>query len=167
MGRNYDVAFFRNLVAKVCAARPDMAVGMDVMAGFPGEDEGAFANTVALIESLPIAYLHVFPYSRRPGTAAARMGKQVREEDKKIRARELRKLGMMKRQAFLERFIGSTMPVLIEGKRDRASGCLKGFSHHYLPVLLQDGCAEMVNTIVPVKPETIRFGSLIGRVEHG
>jgi threonylcarbamoyladenosine tRNA methylthiotransferase MtaB len=167
MGRNYDAAFFRDLVGKVCATRPDMTVGMDVMVGFPGEDEKAFENTVALIESLPIAYLHVFPYSRRPGTAAARMGSQVREEDKKRRGQTLRQLGMMKRQAFLGRFIGSTMPVLIEKRKDRASGYLKGFSHNYLPVLLQDGRAEMINTIVSVKTETLISGGLVGRVNHG
>ncbi|MFA6412141.1 MAG: tRNA (N(6)-L-threonylcarbamoyladenosine(37)-C(2))-methylthiotransferase MtaB [Syntrophales bacterium] len=167
MGRNYDAAFFRDLVGKVCATRPDMTVGMDVMVGFPGEDEKAFENTVALIESLPIAYLHVFPYSRRPGTAAARMGSHVREEDKKRRGQTLRQLGMMKRQAFLGRFIGSTMPVLIEKRKDRASGYLKGFSHNYLPVLLQDGRAEMINTIVSVKTETLISGGLVGRVNHG
>ena len=167
MGRNYDAAFFRDLAAKVCASRPDMAVGMDVMAGFPGEDEKAFENTVALIESLPIAYLHVFPYSRRPGTAAARMGNQVREEDKKRRGQTLRQLGMMKRQAFLERFIGSTMPVLIERRKDRSSGYFRGFSHNYLPVLLQDGHAEMINTIVSVRPESLSAGALVGRAHHG
>ncbi|HAJ27985.1 MAG TPA: tRNA (N(6)-L-threonylcarbamoyladenosine(37)-C(2))-methylthiotransferase MtaB [Syntrophus sp. (in: bacteria)] len=167
MGRNYDAAFFRDLVGKVCATRPDMTVGMDVMVGFPGEDEKAFENTIALIESLPIAYLHVFPYSRRPGTAAALMGSQVGEEDKKRRGQTLRQLGMMKRQAFLGRFIGSTMPVLIEKRKDRPSGYLKGFSHNYLPVLLQDGRAEMINTIVSVKSESLISGGLVGRVHHG
>lgn len=167
MERNYTAAFFRDLVVKVCASRPDMTVGMDVMVGFPGEDEKAFENTMALIDSLPIAYLHVFPYSRRPGTAAARMGNQVGEEDKKRRGQKLRQLGMMKRQAFLEEFVGSTMPVLIEKRKDRQSGCLKGFTHNYLPVLLQDGHAEMVNTIVSVKLESVRAGALAGRAHHG
>jgi len=167
MGRNYDASFFRDLAAKVCASRPDMTVGLDVMAGFPGEDERAFGNTVVLIESLPIAYLHVFPYSRRPGTAAARMGNQVREEDKKRRAQTLRQLGVMKRQAFLERFIGSTLPVLIERRKDRDSGYLKGFSHNYLPVLLQDGRAGMINTIVSVRLESLSAGALVGKAHHG
>jgi len=167
MGRNYDAAFFRDLAEKVCASRPDMTVGMDVMVGFPGEDEKAFENTVALIESLPIAYLHVFPYSRRPGTAAAGMGNQVREEDKKRRGQALRQLGMTKRQAFLGRFIGSAMPVLVEKRKDRASGYLQGFSHNYLPVLIQDGRAEMVNTIASIIPESLGAGVLMGRTYHG
>jgi len=167
MGRNYDAAFFRDLAVKVCASRPDMTVGMDVMVGFPGEDEKAFENTVALVDSLPIAYLHVFPYSRRPGTAAARMENQISEEDKKRRGQALRQLGMMKRQVFLERFIGSSMPVLVEKRKDRASGYLKGFSHNYLPVLLQNGCDEMINTIVSVKLESVISGVLVGRTYHG
>jgi threonylcarbamoyladenosine tRNA methylthiotransferase MtaB len=167
MGRNYDTAFFRELMAQVFASRPDLTVGMDVMVGFPGEAEKAFENTVSLLESLPIAYLHVFPYSRRPGTAAARMENQVGEADKKRRGRVLRELGVMKRQAFLERFIGSTMPVLIEKRKDRPSGYLKGFTHNYLPVLLQDGRAEMVNTIARVKLASVRAGALIGRAHDG
>jgi len=167
MGRNYDAAFFRELMAQVFASRPDLTVGMDVMVGFPGEDEKAFGNTVSLIESLPIAYLHVFPYSRRPGTAAAGMGNQVGEEDKKRRGQTLRQLGAMKRQAFLERFIGSTLPVLIEKRRDRPSGYLKGFTYNYMPVLLQDGSTEMVNTIVAVKLESVRAGALIGKAHYG
>lgn len=167
MGRNYDAAFFRELMARVFANRPDLTVGMDVMVGFPGEDEKAFENTVSLIESLPIAYLHVFPYSRRPGTAAARMEKQVGEEVKKRRGQTLRHLGIKKRQAFLERFVDSTMTVLVEKRKDRQSGYLKGFTSNYLPVLLQDGSAEMVNTIVSVKLESVRTGALVGRAHHG
>jgi threonylcarbamoyladenosine tRNA methylthiotransferase MtaB len=167
MGRNYDAAFFRELMAAVFACRTDMTVGMDVMVGFPGEDEAAFESTVALIESLPIAYLHVFPYSRRPGTAAAGMENQVGEEEKKRRGKKLRQLGMMKRQAFLERFIGTAVAVLVEKRKDRASGCWKGFTHNYLPVLLQDGRADLVNTIVSVKPEALLAGSLAGRINHG
>jgi threonylcarbamoyladenosine tRNA methylthiotransferase MtaB len=166
MGRNYDAGFFRKLMARVFASRPDLTVGMDVMVGFPGEDEMAFENTVSLIESLPIAYLHVFPYSRRPGTVAAGMKNQVGEAEKKERGRRLRQLGMSKRQAFLEKFVGSTMPVLIEKRRDRPSGYPKGFTHNYLPVLLRDGRAETVNTIVSVKLESVHAGSLIGIKNH-
>lgn len=164
MGRKYDRTAFRELVARVLSLRPDMTVGLDVMAGFPGEDEKAFANTMELIASLPVAYLHVFPYSRRPGTAAAAMDRQVREEDKKRRAFALRQLGAEKRHVFLERFIGATLPVLIEGKRDR----LKGFSHNYLPVVLKnnDG-GSTVNTIVPVRIEGRENDVLVGSPVHG
>jgi len=158
MGRKYDRTAFRELVARVRSLRPDMTIGLDVMTGFPGEDEKAFENTLELVASMPVAYLHVFPYSRRPGTAAAAMNGQVREEDKKRRALALRQLGAEKRRGFLERFIGATLPVLIEGRKDR----LKGFSHNYLPVVLRNDEGATVNTIVPVRIEDRENDVLVG-----
>ena len=92
MRRDYDAAFFRDLVQKIQAAIPGVAIGIDVMAGFPGETEAAFANTLHLVEAMPVAYLHVFPYSRRPGTPAAAMSGQVPEGEKKRRTRILRRV---------------------------------------------------------------------------
>ncbi len=94
------------------------------MAGFPGETETAFANTLHLVEAMPVAYLHVFPYSRRPGTPAAAMPGQVPEEEKKRRTQILRHLAEEKRRAFATRFIGEPLTVLIEardGQNDRLS----------------------------------------------
>jgi len=166
MGRKYDRIFFRDLAARVQAVRPDMTVGLDVMAGFPGEDEKAFENTRDLIASLPVAYLHVFPYSRRPGTAAARMDGQVREEEKKRRAQVLRELGAAKRRAFLDRFVGATLPVLVEDRKDRVSGGSKGFSHNYLPVLIPRQAAVTANTIVPVKIAGRENEALVGMPDY-
>jgi len=112
MGRNYTGDQFRLLVEKLTAAVPDIAVGVDVMAGFPGEGEEEFRRTAALIEELPIAYLHVFPYSRRPGTPAADFPHQVPEEAKKQRASFLRSLGAKK---------GRPLRVGSSGKRSPSS----------------------------------------------
>jgi threonylcarbamoyladenosine tRNA methylthiotransferase MtaB len=71
MGRCYTPAVVRELVTSLIAAVPDMAIGFDVIAGFPGETEEEHRATCNLIGSLPVAYLHVFPYSSRPGTRAA------------------------------------------------------------------------------------------------
>ncbi|HON22967.1 MAG TPA: tRNA (N(6)-L-threonylcarbamoyladenosine(37)-C(2))-methylthiotransferase MtaB [Syntrophales bacterium] len=168
MGRNYDHAFFRALLEKVTTLRPDMTVGLDVMAGFPGEDEQAFANTLALISALPVAYLHVFPYSRRPGTAAARMDGQVREEDKKRRTRSLRELDRVKRRRHLERFVGAVLPVLVEGRQHGADGRLRGLSHNYLSVILRNGEGTAVNRIVKAKIEGLAAErTLLGTPVHG
>ena len=70
MGRPYSPEFFGELVQKIRAMMPDAAIGADVLVGFPGETEAAFTNTYSLIEGLPVSYLHVFPFSARPGTAA-------------------------------------------------------------------------------------------------
>jgi threonylcarbamoyladenosine tRNA methylthiotransferase MtaB len=163
MRRDYDAAFFRDLVWKLHTAVPGIAVGIDVMAGFPGETEDAFANTLRLVEEMPLAYLHVFPYSRRPGTPAATMSGQLSEEEKKRRAERLRAVGAAKRQAFAERFIGRPLSVLIEGRTDRNTGYPAGFSDNYIPVAVR-GDGVTANRIVRVIPETFQGGCLIAGV---
>jgi threonylcarbamoyladenosine tRNA methylthiotransferase MtaB len=162
MLRNYDAAFFRNLVRKLYATVPGIAIGIDVMAGFPGETEEAFENTLLMVEEMPIAYLHVFPYSRRPGTPAATLAGQVSDEKKKRRAERLRAIGTAKRQAFAERFIGTPLQVLVEGRTDKNTGFPVGFSDNYIPVAVRGGVAA--NRIVRVMPEAFRGGHLIAEI---
>lgn len=164
MNRDYDAAFFSHLIQKVHAAVPSIAVGIDVIAGFPGETETAFANTLRLLEGLPLAYLHVFPYSRRPGTPAAAMPNQVPETEKKRRAEQLRRIGTEKRQIFAERFIGMPLAVLIEGRKEKSTGFSIGFSDNYIPVACGRICDA--NQIVRVMPESFQNGHLIGEVIH-
>ncbi|MEW6334649.1 MAG: tRNA (N(6)-L-threonylcarbamoyladenosine(37)-C(2))-methylthiotransferase MtaB [Thermodesulfobacteriota bacterium] len=159
MNRDYNAAFYRDLVRKVLAAVPGIAVGIDVMVGFPGETDKAFANTLRLVEELPVAYLHVFPFSRRPGTPAAALPGEVPDAEKKRRVERLRTLGAEKRQAFAGTFIGAPLAVLIEGKKDPSTGCLTGFSDNYIPVLCR-GAAE-ANRIVRFLPTAFRNGRLI------
>jgi len=163
MNRHYDAAFFADLIRRLVAAIPDLAVGVDVLAGFPGEGAEAFHRTVALLEALPVAYLHVFPYSRRPGTAAADLPGQVPDGEKKRRCELLRALGRRKRRAFAERFVGRTLSVLIEDKRDAATGLKRGFSENYIPVLVEAGADAPARRIVPVRVERASEGRLFGR----
>jgi threonylcarbamoyladenosine tRNA methylthiotransferase MtaB len=135
-----------------------------VMVGFPGENDRHFANTVKLIADLPVAYLHVFPYSRRPGTPAADFPDHVTETVKKDRAATLRALGKEKRQAFAKRFLGCRLSVLVESKTDRAKGFLKGFSDRYIPVLIRNGRPSLLNRLVDVFSEEVCDGQIIGRV---
>ena len=100
MGRPYSPEFFGELVQKIRAMMPDAAIGADVLVGFPGETEAAFANTASLIEGLPVSYLHVFPFSARPGTPATRMEGQVDERTKKARAGTLLVMAADARAAF-------------------------------------------------------------------
>ncbi|MCL5808211.1 MAG: tRNA (N(6)-L-threonylcarbamoyladenosine(37)-C(2))-methylthiotransferase MtaB [Deltaproteobacteria bacterium] len=164
MNRDYDAAFFSHLIQKIHAAVPSLAVGIDVIAGFPGETEAAFANTLRLVEGLPLAYLHVFPYSRRPGTPAAAMPNQVPETEKKRRAEQLRRIGAEKRQTFAERFIGMPLAVLVEGRKEKSTGFSIGFSDNYIPVACGRICDA--NRIVRVMPESFQNGHLIGEVIH-
>jgi threonylcarbamoyladenosine tRNA methylthiotransferase MtaB len=164
MRRDYDAAFFRDLVRKLHTTLPGIAVGIDVMAGFPGETEEAYLNTLRMVEEMPIAYLHVFPYSRRPGTPAATMAGQVPEEEKKRRAERLRAVGTAKRQAFAEGFIGTPLQVLVEGRTDKNTGLPVGFSDNYIPVAVRGGVTA--NRIVRVMPEAFREGCLIAEIIH-
>lgn len=164
MGRQYSAAFYKALLVDLEGAIPDLAIGIDVIAGFPGEDRASFENTLELIESLPVAYLHVFPYSPRPGTPAADMPDQVPPDEKKRRAEMLRDLGARKREAFARRFQGRTLQVLVEERIDRISGLRKGFSGNYLPVHLINSRASQVNSLVTVRLEGFEGTRILGRV---
>jgi threonylcarbamoyladenosine tRNA methylthiotransferase MtaB len=164
MNRDYDTAFFRDLIQNISLAIPDIALGIDIMVGFPGETEEAFANTVRFVEELPVAYFHVFPYSSRPGTAAAMLPGQVPEATRKQRAAHLRSIGTRKRDSFAERFIGVPLAVLIEGRKDKSTGFPLGFSDNYITVACRD--ADSVNRIVRALPVAYRSGKLIAELIH-
>jgi len=137
------------------------------MVGFPSEGEKEFGHTLKLLSDLPVAYLHVFPYSERPQTAALGIEPKVPEKIKKERAALLRELGVKKRETFALRFLGKTLPVLVEQSKDKKTGLAKGFSHNYLPVLLDKHPTSLVNTIVTIRIENYREGKLTGRISHG
>ncbi|MBW2062024.1 MAG: tRNA (N(6)-L-threonylcarbamoyladenosine(37)-C(2))-methylthiotransferase MtaB [Deltaproteobacteria bacterium] len=138
MHRPYSSDFFKNLVFSLTADWPELCLGADVMVGFPGEDEQAFLKTRDLVSSLPLAYLHVFPYSKRPRTLAARMPGQVDIKEIKRRAALLREVGRAKRLAFYQRHQRQVRPVLIENTRDRETGLTRGLTDNYIQVLMTD-----------------------------
>jgi threonylcarbamoyladenosine tRNA methylthiotransferase MtaB len=166
MGRHYTGEYFRDLVHRLVAEIPFLAIGIDVMAGFPGETDKEFENTLSLIRDLPLAYLHVFPYSDRPGTAASGMPGKVEEPVRAKRAAALRELGVEKREAFARNCVGTRQVVLVEEGRDRKTGRMKGFTGNYIPVLLLDGGKNMINRIIEVDIESAQAGTAIGRVRH-
>ncbi len=168
MGRNYKSHQFRALMENIVSTIPDAAIGIDVMAGFPGEGEKEFENTLNFIEGLPVAYMHVFPYSKRPGTSAANLPDQVKEDAKKSRVEALRSLGGRKRECFARGFIGKRLSVLVESARDRSTGFMKGFSDNYIPVLLPEGNASFSNTVMDILAVEALDGKMIGRtLKHG
>jgi threonylcarbamoyladenosine tRNA methylthiotransferase MtaB len=144
MGRPYTPEFFAALVEKIRRHLPDASIGADVLVGFPGETETAFENTRRLIERLPLTYLHVFPFSARPGTAAYHIPQKVPPGRIKERCRKLRQLGSRKRLAFHRSFIGKSIEVLVESRRNPKTGHLKGISSNYLPVLFE-GADSLMN----------------------
>jgi threonylcarbamoyladenosine tRNA methylthiotransferase MtaB len=113
MKRRHSRADALKLVREVRAARPDVAFGADLIAGFPTETEAMFENTLALVEEAGLAFLHVFPFSPRPGTPAARMP-QVKRDVVKARAAQLRAVGEAGLARHLDRQIGRTLMGLVE-----------------------------------------------------
>lgn len=161
MGRPYSRQIFHDLVVKIQKLMPDAAIGADTLIGFPGENDTAFENTYNLIKDLPLSYLHVFPFSVRSGTPAAEFSDNIPHEIIKDRCEQMRSLGLDKRISFYRKFIGKKMPLLIETKRDGATGLLKGVSSNYLPVLI-DGKDDPINKIVDVKIEKLEGDKLFG-----
>lgn len=131
MGRRYDGAAYRHAVEQAVSAMPLIGLGTDIIVGFPGEDDRAFGNTLNMVRDLPFSNLHVFPFSRRPGTRADSLPGQVPEHIKKERLAILVGLGEAKRRLFAERFAGRTVSVLVERVERDGTGC--GWTGEYLP----------------------------------
>ena len=163
MGRPYSPQFFGDLINKIHEFMADAAIGADVLIGFPGESEAAFQETYNLIEKLPISYLHVFPFSERPGTKAANLSDKVDVRIVKDRCDRMRILGNAKRKKFYQKFIGQVLPILVETNRVPSTNFLKGMSSNYLPVLI-DGGDMLKNKIVDVKIEKRIGRQLFGSI---
>jgi threonylcarbamoyladenosine tRNA methylthiotransferase MtaB len=150
MGRPYAPEAFRGRIAAIRSRMPEAAIGVDILAGFPGETEAAFENTFDLIRELPVTYLHVFPFSPRPGTAACDYTPRVDPLQVKQRCERLRRLGREKRRRFHDAFAGRRIEVLVESRRDPGSGLLKGISANYLPVIFA-GDDALKNTLARIR----------------
>ena len=134
MKRNYSSGFYREVLEKISQQVPGIALGADVMVGFPGEGEKEFQNTLDLVEQSPLTHFHVFSYSPRPGTPAADMKQQVPDQAKKERSEALRDLGRKKNFEFRKKCMGTEVKVVVEDKRDKNTGLLTGLTDNYIRV---------------------------------
>jgi threonylcarbamoyladenosine tRNA methylthiotransferase MtaB len=132
MNRRYTAQEYARFIEKAVRTVPDLGIGTDLMVGFPGETDAVFANTRALAADLPFAYFHVFSYSLRPGTAAAKFAGTVPSATVKARSQELCALSRAKRMQFYHRYLGQTVSVLFE-TRSR-SGLFTGLTDNYIRV---------------------------------
>jgi threonylcarbamoyladenosine tRNA methylthiotransferase MtaB len=142
MKRRHRRADAVRLVERLKAARPEIAIGADLIAGFPTEDAAMFANSLALIDDCDIVFGHIFPYSARSGTPAARMP-QVGRGVARERAARLREANARRRHAWLDRLRGSTTTMLVE--RDGRTGHAENFAALTLTAPAEPGA------IVPVR----------------
>ena len=157
MRRRHVMADARRTVERARAARPDVVFGADVIAGFPTEDAAMFAETLAAVTTLDLTFLHVFPYSERPGTPAARMP-QVPKPTRKQRAAELRAAGAAAMARFFRQQVGRQVEVLLE--EADAHGRMKGRTPHFAPVRVVGG--GDIGAVVPVRITHAGDDHLIG-----
>ncbi len=169
MARRCTVASFRQLVADARTAIPDLIVTTDLITGFPGETAADFAAGLAFVEELRFAHAHLFPYSSRTGTAAARFGGHVPTAVKKERGRQLRavveRTGARERQ----RFLHSTRPVLFEGDgqplTDEPGLLWRGLTDNYLRVaVVAPESIDLHNRLLPVHLTTLQQETFHGEL---
>lgn len=159
MHRKYQARHYRDHILAAYQRMPNAAFGADVMVGFPGETEDDFKQTRRLVESLPFTYLHVFPFSRRPGTPADTMADQVPGAVVRERGRILRELAAEKNRRFREQQLGRTLSVLT--LEERTEGGTWALSDNYLKVFLA-GEPLPANQLVDVRIVSLSDEGLAG-----
>ncbi len=159
MRRVYRTPSYRKRVNRFFELLPFGAWGIDVMVGFPGEDDAAFQQTEAFLQSIPFTYLHVFPYSIRKNTPAATMPNQVDPQVKRARVQKLACLSNERRLAHVQKHIGRTGMVLVEERRQ--AGQLRGYTESYVPVTFS-GPDSWKNQLVPVEMTDLAGSSAVG-----
>lgn len=163
MGRPYLPATYEEVVMQLHHLFPHAALGADVMVGFPGETERSFRKSYELAERLPLTYLHVFPYSPRPGTEAAQWAQRTTGSEVRRRVQALQGLSGRKRELFRERFLGQWVEVLAETQV--RPGWWQGTSRNYLQVLFPASPSLAQGSLVNVRLARLTEKGLMGEPE--
>ncbi|MBY0415165.1 MAG: tRNA (N(6)-L-threonylcarbamoyladenosine(37)-C(2))-methylthiotransferase MtaB [Bdellovibrionales bacterium] len=161
MRRKYTVADYKRIVGKLMAAFPNAGFGADVIVGFPGESKEQFDNTFNLLKELPITHFHVFPYSKRKNTTAAKMENHIHSAVKKERVKTLMMFGDAKLNLFSEDQIGKRTKVLFE-RRNKA-GHFEGYSSNFVRVQVVTD-QDLANVEREVLVTGIENGRLVGEL---
>ena len=160
MNRHYTRSFYAERIMRASAAMPDACIAADLIVGYPGESDTDFQESIDLLAGLPISDLHIFPYSRRPGTKADLEPGHLQPAVITERAAHAQKLGQNKRFQFMEQAVGSTVSVL-GNRRMVSEGLIEGMSSNYLTVRYQ-GDSTDCNRITPVTITRHEDGLLFG-----
>ncbi len=152
MRRRYTAERYRERIAKIRELMPDSFLGVDVITGFPGEGEEEFMETYRLLEEVGASFLHIFPFSERPGTPAVEMPNKVQSRISTERVSRLEELSARLNRAFTERFIGSEREVLFESTNH--DGVMYGYTDNYLRVSAPFD-EKYVNNICRVRLDSI------------
>ncbi|MCL2575347.1 MAG: tRNA (N(6)-L-threonylcarbamoyladenosine(37)-C(2))-methylthiotransferase MtaB [Defluviitaleaceae bacterium] len=163
MNRKYTAGDFRKAVQMIRAVSPDIAITTDIIAGFPAETDEHHAETMAFLKEIKLANLHVFPYSAKDGTQAAKMKLQLTKTVKTRRVRELLALSDGLEEAYYLRFVGRVVDVLVEEMNQ--DGYYVGKTTNYLPVHFIADSEVLQNDIVAVELEEVRDSKVFGRMK--
>jgi threonylcarbamoyladenosine tRNA methylthiotransferase MtaB len=153
MKRRYSVSEYQKAVSLMRHLLPDAAITTDVIVGFPGETTEEFQESYEICRDLEFARIHVFPYSPRPGTAAAQSPGKVSEKVKRERSQQMLALARESARNFKQRFIGQTRPVLWE--RQDSKGIWSGLTDNYIKVYTKSS-DDLTNKLLPVKLVEVR-----------
>jgi threonylcarbamoyladenosine tRNA methylthiotransferase MtaB len=163
MHRPYTSVFYKELIEELVSGRPQISIGADVMVGFPGETQESFQRSFQFIEALPLAYLHVFSFSPRPGTEAASMPRQVDGKTKRERCNLLRELSRRKFYHFRRRFLSLPLPALVLEQRDEQTANHIALTGNYIKVVTE-GAEGLVNQKVSVEITDVLEDKTIGKI---
>jgi threonylcarbamoyladenosine tRNA methylthiotransferase MtaB len=167
MARRTNQASFRELVTAARTHIPDLNLSTDIITGFPGETEADFAESLDYVREMAFARLHVFTYSQRPGTAAAKMPDQLPNALKKERTRQMIELGNAMSEAFHAGFVGTEREVLWETAVGADNNGLRwvGYSDNYIRVTAS-GSADLFNCVTPTQLQEARVDGMVGKIEE-
>ena len=161
MNRKYDISTFRKAVSLIRSLLPDVAITTDIIAGFPGETNEEYCASVNMCHEMGFARIHVFPYSQRPGTAAASMPAQVPNSVKTQRSRNLGILSKEYTESYRQRFTGRTMDVLWE---TQSGGIWSGYTGNYISIYTR--CKNnLANRVDQVTLEKLYRDGIWGKIE--
>lgn len=156
MRRKYSAEYYKEKIDQIKQALPGLAITSDIIVGFPGETEDEFLETYKFVEEIGFAELHVFPYSRRTGTPAARMKDQVPKEIKEKRVQKMIALSNELAEAYAKRYENEVIEVIPEEVCEEDPGYVVGYSDNYLKVRFK-GNESLIGQIVPVKLQEINY----------
>lgn len=163
MNRPYRASLFRQTIENLKNHIPTMAIGTDIIVGFPGEGEEHYRNTHRFVRELPFSYLHVFSFSCRPGTMASTMINQVSPEVRKRRSTKLIKLGNSKRRTFMKSNIGIEGHGLVQGPQSAFSRFSRALTGNYCEVFIR--CpSRFIGKLVPITITHYSSGRLYGNM---
>jgi len=166
MARRTTCDEFRRLVDRARAIEPDLSVSTDIIVGFPGETDAEFATSLSMVEEIAFSRLHVFRYSRRDGTAAAAMPRQVPGDVAAARSRAMHELGAALERRFNRRFLGRSLPVLWEVGEPFGDGLRwSGLTPHYVRVHTETAAhVDLTNRVTDTRLAEPLPGALLGHV---